>query len=153
MGNREKAIVWFNEVGKGDVALVGGKGANLGEMVNSKLPVPFGFIITAYSYFAFIKNARIEEKIKDIISIINYDNSHELQQASSQIKKLILEAEMPETLAHTIINYYEQLPIQESNRDSKKGKLLNSGIKNLRQLYSPEVVAVRSSATAEFRCG
>src|SRR3989344_5170005 len=126
MGNREKAIVWFNEVGKGDVALVGGKGANLGEMVNVTLPVPFGFIITSYSYFAFIKKARIEDKIKNIISLINYDNPHELQQASSLIKQLILNAEMSEKLTHTIVDYCEQISIQESKYYSKKERLFKS---------------------------
>jgi pyruvate,water dikinase len=31
---------WFQEVGADDLALVGGKGANLGEMVAAVLPVP-----------------------------------------------------------------------------------------------------------------
>ena len=38
MGNTHKAIVWFNEVTKDDVASVGGKGANLGEMTNANDP-------------------------------------------------------------------------------------------------------------------
>ena len=149
MGKDKNSLVWFNEVGKGDVALVGGKGANLGEMINSDLPVPFGFIITSQAYFAFIKNARIEEKIRDIISIINYENSHELQQASTHIKKLILDSAMPEKLAHTIISYYEQIHVRELERIGKNVAVINKAAKNLKQLYKPAIVAVRSSATAE----
>ncbi|PJA11239.1 hypothetical protein COX67_00825, partial [Candidatus Falkowbacteria bacterium CG_4_10_14_0_2_um_filter_36_22] len=51
----KKPIVWFEEVGKNDVGSVGGKGANLGEMVNASLPIPYGFIITAQAYFDFVK--------------------------------------------------------------------------------------------------
>ena len=43
-------IVWFGEVTKNDVALVGGKGANLGEMTRAKIPVPPGYIVTADAY-------------------------------------------------------------------------------------------------------
>jgi hypothetical protein len=46
MSPSNKAIVWFNEVGKKDVAYVGGKGANLGELTNAQIPVPPGFIVT-----------------------------------------------------------------------------------------------------------
>ena len=46
-----KTIVWFNEVNKDDVPLVGGKGANLGEMTRAQIPVPPGFIVTATAYF------------------------------------------------------------------------------------------------------
>ena len=49
-----KAIVWFKEVTKNDIPLVGGKGANLGEMTNAGIPVPPGFIVTADAYFDFL---------------------------------------------------------------------------------------------------
>ena len=49
-------IVWFEEVGKGDVGLVGGKGANLGEMTNAHLPIPYGFILTSQAYFDLVEH-------------------------------------------------------------------------------------------------
>ena len=59
----KKFIVWFDEVGKEDVGLVGGKGANLGEMTNANIPVPYGFVVTSHAYFYFIKEAYLEHKI------------------------------------------------------------------------------------------
>ncbi|OGK11981.1 hypothetical protein A2954_06635 [Candidatus Roizmanbacteria bacterium RIFCSPLOWO2_01_FULL_37_12] len=144
-----KAIVWFDEVNKGDVGLVGGKGANLGEMTNANLPVPYGFIVTSNAYFDFIKVARLDQKIKDVISIINYDNANELQQASIHIKKLIIDSEMPAKLSHTIISYYEQIHVREHDRQIRTDGILKKASKNFKQLYKPEIVAVRSSATAE----
>jgi pyruvate,water dikinase len=44
MPKSQKAVLWFNEVTKKDIPVVGGKGANLGEMTNAKIPVPPGFI-------------------------------------------------------------------------------------------------------------
>ena len=55
MKSSPKAVVWFNEVTKNDIPLVGGKGANLGEMTNAGIPVPPGFIVTSSAYFDFIK--------------------------------------------------------------------------------------------------
>ncbi|MEK7447774.1 MAG: PEP/pyruvate-binding domain-containing protein, partial [Patescibacteria group bacterium] len=46
-----KNILWFSEVGKDDGAVVGGKGANLGELTTGGFPVPNGFIVTAQAYF------------------------------------------------------------------------------------------------------
>ena len=40
MPEGQKTIVWFNEVTKKDIPIVGGKGANLGEMTNANIPVP-----------------------------------------------------------------------------------------------------------------
>ena len=145
----KKAIVWFDEVNKGDVGLVGGKGANLGEMTNANLPVPYGFIVTSNAYFDFIKKSNLEHKIKEVISIINYDNPNELQQASAHIKKLIIDSDMPVKLSHTIISYYEQIHAREHDRQIRTEGILKKANKSLKQLYKPEIVAVRSSATAE----
>ena len=49
-----KLVVWFREVDKDDVGLVGGKGANLGELTKTGAPVPPGFILTSHAYFRFL---------------------------------------------------------------------------------------------------
>ncbi len=59
-----KNIVWFEEVDKNDVSLVGGKGANLGEMTNASFPIPYGFIITSNAYFDFLKRKPPRKKDK-----------------------------------------------------------------------------------------
>ena len=72
----QKLILWFNEIGKDDIPLVGGKNANLGEMYQNltnagnetfpkeKIKVPFGFAVTAYSYRYFIKKIVWTKKLK-----------------------------------------------------------------------------------------
>ena len=68
MPEDRKAVVWFNEVGKDDIPLVGGKGANLGEMTNANIPVPPGFIVTVSAAFT-----TISEKIQpeEVIQMLN----------------------------------------------------------------------------------
>ena len=65
---KEKELVlWFEDVRNVDVSIVGGKNASLGEMINSGLPVPPGFAVTAFSYERFIQEKKIAEQIYSII--------------------------------------------------------------------------------------
>lgn len=119
----QKSILWFKEVNKGDVGVVGGKGANLGEMTQANIPVPPGFIVTAGAYFDFLEKAKLKDKIREILQPLNPDDSKQLQEISTLVKQLISEAAMPPELTGQIKKSYREL-----------GKGL---------------VAVRSSATAE----
>ena len=55
-----KSIVWSSEVNKSDVGVVGGKGANLSEMTNARIPIQPGFIVSASAYFGFLRENNIE---------------------------------------------------------------------------------------------
>ena len=123
MQQSQAAIVWFEDVGKEDIPLVGGKGANLGEMTRSQIPVPPGFIVTANAYYDFIEKAALAPSIGAILINTDPEDSKALQQASSQIKQLILEAPMPEDTTQAIREAYQKM--------------------------GEGLVAVRSSATAE----
>ncbi|QQG43873.1 MAG: phosphoenolpyruvate synthase [Candidatus Roizmanbacteria bacterium] len=149
MSISKKNIVWFEEVSKHDVGLVGGKGANLGEMTNARLPIPYGFIITSNSYFLFIKHSNLQPKIKEFLRLVNHDNPHELQQASLHVRELILKAETPKVIANEIVEYYEELTIKEEKYFKKELSILKKGAHKIKHAYRPPLVAVRSSATAE----
>ena len=147
--SKKKNIVWFEEVGKNDVGLVGGKGANLGEMVNASLPIPYGFIITAQAYFDFVKQAGIQNKIMSLLEKLNYENSHELEQASKLIGEIIIASELPKDLVKEIINFYDNLEIKENKYFKNNQSILKAGFSKIKSLYRTPLVAVRSSATAE----
>ncbi len=128
-------IKWFEELSKKDVPLVGGKGANLGELTRAGIPVPPGFCVTAEAYKYFVENVRVEdgrtlqEWIMDIISKTNVDDSKQLQENTAKIREKIISLPMPEEIASEIEDAYKKL----SQRFGKEA------------VY----VAVRSSATAE----
>lgn len=117
-------VLWFKEIDRKSGAEVGGKGANLGEMVQAGFPVPDGFVITAQAYFRFIKANNLEDKVRAILEPLDVNNSQKLQKAAKQVQEIILKAKMPDELATNIITAYHKL-----------GKNVN--------------VAIRSSATAE----
>jgi pyruvate,water dikinase len=119
----QKAVVWFNEVTRQDIPIVGGKGANLGEMTNANIPVPPGFVVTASAYFDHIQSAKLTDKIRHLLEPLDVSDGKQLRQASAEVKQLILNATMPREIADEIKKDYVQM-----------GRGL---------------VAVRSSATAE----
>ncbi len=124
-----KYIKWFNEIDKNDIPIVGGKGANLGELTQKGVDVPPGFCITAGGYKRFIELTNLEDKIKEKISDLDVEDSSELQKKSSEVRKLINEAEIPDEIKEEIVSAYENF--------SKKIGVANP------------FVAIRSSATAE----
>ena len=95
MHQGQKNVVWFNEVTKKDIPLVGGKGANLGEMAHLRIPVPPGFIVTANAYYDFLRTSKITDKIRNLLKPLDYNNSKQLQQIADEIKQVILNATMP----------------------------------------------------------
>ena len=65
---------WFDEIRKDDIALAGGKGANLGELSHAGLPVPPGFIVTTTAYDAYVEANSIEEAIVGRASVSRADD-------------------------------------------------------------------------------
>ena len=63
--------VWFEDLGRGDVARVGGKNAALGEMIRSLaaagVSVPPGFATTAAAYRRFIEVNHLEQELRDAL--------------------------------------------------------------------------------------
>jgi len=125
-------IKWFEEVGRNDVALVGGKNASLGEMIRNLssegVNVPSGFAITAEAYKYLIKEAGIEDELRDILEGLDTHDMEDLSRRGSKIRSMIRDARCPPDLEDEIRAAYREM-------ESRYGKNVD--------------VAVRSSATAE----
>ena len=117
------SVVWFNEVGREDLGLVGGKGANLGELTRAGIPVPPGFVVTADTYFRFIQQNALEPILQKELFKLDVHNSRELSDRAARIRQRIMDAPMPGHIAAEIKEAYRKL--------------------------GEGPVAVRSSATAE----
>ncbi|MEM4589851.1 MAG: phosphoenolpyruvate synthase [Candidatus Micrarchaeia archaeon] len=124
-----KHIYWFEELNKNSLSIAGGKGANLGEMISAGFPIPPGFVVSADSYYEYIKKYGIDKLIIETLENLDVEDTAKLNDASKKISNAILSYEMPEEIANQIIEAYSQL----KNRTGSK----------------IEYVAVRSSATAE----
>jgi pyruvate,water dikinase len=104
-----KNILWFDEVGKDDGALVGGKGANLGELTRSGLPVPSGYIITAQAYFDYLKATGLDQKISSVIEGFDKEDSKDLQERAKKARELMLATPLPEELKKEILENFVKL--------------------------------------------
>ncbi len=136
-------IKWFSELNKNSGSVAGGKGANLGEIFNAKAPVPPGFVVTAQAYDYFIKSAGLDNKIDILLKNINYEDTKQLDNITSQIRDLIVKAKMPEEMEEEILDSYNILG--EDLEEGTSGTALDI----LKRGAEPAFVAVRSSATAE----
>ncbi len=119
-----KFVLWFHEIDKEDVEIVGGKGANLGEMTQAGFPVPGGFVVTSAAYKHMIEENQLADKIKDILKGLDVEDPDALNRASRNVQKVIESSPFPKAIEEQVYKAYDKL-----------GK--------------DPLVAVRSSATAE----
>src|SRR3972149_16528 len=95
---------FFKDIDKEDIPLVGGKGANLGEMTQAGFPVPNGFAVTVPAYDLFLEKNIFHKKIRDILKQTNVHNPEELNEASKRIQKIIIRGEFPKEVSDEIIS-------------------------------------------------
>lgn len=129
----ETNVLFFNQLDKEDVGIVGGKNASLGEMYRylsrQGIKIPNGFATTAHAYHLFMQASGLKEKIQEIFKDLDTHNIENLMEKGRQARKLILEANFSDDLEKDILDSYKKLSEE-------------SGVTDLS-------VAVRSSATAE----
>jgi pyruvate,water dikinase len=123
-------IAWFEELGKDDVAIAGGKGANLGELTRAGLPVPPGFVITAEAYLRAIEVGGVRDELRAVFAQAceTADDPAALAETAERLKALVAKAGVPASL--------QAEALAASHR-----------------LGADVPVAVRSSATAEDTAG
>ncbi|MDR3063095.1 MAG: phosphoenolpyruvate synthase [Methanobrevibacter sp.] len=122
-------IARFEDIGKTNIDIAGGKGANLGEMTQAGIPVPPGFVITSKTYDIFMTNTGLYKKVYKLLDGIDVNETKKLQKVAEKIKQLIIETEIPNELTTLISESYNALGIKVGHDDVE--------------------VAIRSSATAE----
>lgn len=129
----QRYILSFKEISKKDVPLVGGKNASLGEMIRELtkkgVQIPDGFALTSYAYRYFLKENKIDKKLKEIFNRFNPQSIKSLRESGKKARALILKSEFPEDLEEEIISAYKKLSRKYAQKETD--------------------VAVRSSATAE----
>ncbi len=120
-------ILNLSTINAAHVAIVGGKNASLGEMLQNltklKIQVPAGFATTVHAYREFLAYNFLDDKINEKLAALNINDVKALDKTSQQIRRWILGGEIFPELKRDISRAYAAL--------------------------SHKTVAVRSSATAE----
>ncbi|MBB1270382.1 phosphoenolpyruvate synthase [Shewanella sp. SR44-3] len=127
----QQYILWYQELGMGDVDKVGGKNASLGEMIsnlaNAGVQVPGGFATTSHAFNEFLEQSGVNQKIYDVLNNLDVDDVKALAQVGAQIRQWVIETPFQPELETAIRQAYEKLAGETTEAS----------------------FAVRSSATAE----
>ncbi|WP_028468852.1 phosphoenolpyruvate synthase [Neptunomonas japonica] len=124
-------VLRLDQAGMGDVEIVGGKNASLGEMISQLssvgVNVPGGFATTADAFREFLVFSGLKDKINKALQRLDTNDVVALASVGSEIRQWIFDAELQPELDNAIESSYAELCA--GNADM--------------------AVAVRSSATAE----
>lgn len=122
-------VLSLGDITRRDIATAGGKGANLGELLNAGFPVPPGFVVSVSAYRRFAEAGRLTDEIARRIQGLDVEDTARLDEVSASIRDLVQSTRMPGDVRDAVIAAYHRLPADPETR--------------------PPLVAVRSSATAE----
>lgn len=124
-GSREAYVLGFHEIGQAQVAIVGGKGAHLGELSRIEgLCVPAGFCVTTSAFQRIMARAPSIDDRLDRLSRLEPDDREAIRALSLGVRQAIEAIAIPDDLAAAITGA-------------------------LARLGAHAAYAVRSSATAE----
>ncbi|ABV36482.1 Pyruvate, water dikinase [Shewanella sediminis HAW-EB3] len=127
----QQYVLWYQELGMGDVNKVGGKNASLGEMIsnlaNAGVQVPGGFATTSYAFNEFLEQSGLNQKIYDILDTLDVDDVNALATAGAQIRQWVIDTPFHPEFEQVVRDSYDTLSSQTKEAS----------------------FAVRSSATAE----
>ena len=128
-------IIWFENLGKNDVEIVGGKNSSLGEMIckltEAGIRVPNGFATTAEAFRRFLKHNSLEQRINEELNTLDVNDVDALQKSGSKIRQWVIDAPLQDDLQEDISQAWGKMNALYNDSDTELS------------------VAVRSSATAE----
>ena len=127
----QQYVLWYQELGMGDVNKVGGKNASLGEMIsnlsNAGVQVPGGFATTSFAFNEFLEQSGLNQKIYEILENLDVDDVNALATAGAQIRQWVIDTPFHPEFEQVVRDSYDKLAAETSDAS----------------------FAVRSSATAE----
>lgn len=124
MRNHTELILPFSEIRANDLPLVGGKGANLGEMTHAGFPIPTGFCLTTLAFQQFLDTYPGSDSLYNQLDTVLTADLETVRRVGQHVRQLLLEVPIPDKIAAAVKEYWQ-----------------GSGTEH--------AYAVRSSATAE----
>ena len=126
MDNTISSFVFgFEDIDQTKINIVGGKGANLGELAKIEgIRVPDGFCVSTEAFKKVIGESSVINALLDQLSLLKIEDRDKISKLSSKIRKAIEEIAIPENIVEEIAGY-------------------------LTKFGENDAFAVRSSATAE----
>jgi len=116
-------VLPYSNITKEMADWVGGKSANLGELLNkARIPIPEGFAITTRAYELFLEENDLAEEINRVRQDLDPENPNAINTASERIQRLIISALVPVALQEAIYGAYERMVEDIGKRRGDKSR-------------------------------
>jgi pyruvate, water dikinase len=145
MSEQRPLVCGLDQVGAGDRALAGGKGAGLGELVRAGIQVPPGFVVTVKAFQQALRALDPDDSIRREIERLPAQNTAAIAEVTAQVRARIAGAPLPEDVRDQIVAGYRELG---GDPAAEEGRVPESGVAVAGE-GGGVAVAVRSSATGE----
>src|ERR1700722_2282458 len=105
----------FRETSLKDRPLIGGKGANLGELTRAGANVPPGLTITTAAFERFMASIDIDGAIRRLIAMLDPNDLPALTASTAAVREQIVQAPLPEDIEQAIVAAHAALTKGEHN--------------------------------------
>jgi rifampicin phosphotransferase len=102
-------VLPFSEVGADSVALVGGKGANLGEMARAGFPVPPGFCVTTAAYREFVAASPELDGLLDALEGTDPDDLSRNGELGQRIRDHLTTLPVPDAVRASVLSAWREM--------------------------------------------
>jgi pyruvate,water dikinase len=102
-------VAWFTDIGHDQIASVGGKGANLGEMTRAGLPVPPGFVVTAQAFLDTLDAAGVRGELARRFASLDPDQPGAFAAEAAALRAMVQGAAMPAAVRAAVADGYAAL--------------------------------------------
>lgn len=105
----DSLVLFFDQIDRASLPLVGGKGANLGELSKAGFPVPPGFCLTTRAYKEFIATSLEMASLFAQLDQLKVNDLDQLRKLGQQIRSHLRKLEIPDHLKNAIISAWKSI--------------------------------------------
>ena len=102
-------VRWFDTLSLADDGLVGGKAANLGELIRAGLPVPSGFALTAEAFLTALEEGGVRAQLRIMFEDADPSSTDALAERAGRARGLVASVKVPEAVVTELRAAYEHL--------------------------------------------
>ena len=107
--SQQKLILPFADISARDLGLVGGKGANLGEMAHAGFPVPPGFCLTTLAFREFIATHPDSAEIYALLDTVTTAEIESVREVGEKVRQMLLDLPMPKNIVEAIRQSWQEM--------------------------------------------
>jgi pyruvate,water dikinase len=109
MTRNETLILSFSEIRAADHPLVGGKGANLGEMTHAGFPVPSGFCLTTIAFQQFMDACPDSDSLYNLLDAVTTDDVETVRSVGQHVRQILLGVQVPGDVAEAVKQSWQEI--------------------------------------------